>query len=190
LNVTSRFKQPVLLSGSVLLSHPSLRDPNFSKTVVFLSNHSESEGTLGVVLNRPLEKTLTQMDKEFAKLSIGDCPVYDGGPVDKDKLILAAWDWKDKEHSFRLHFGIDITKAESLIAQKKNIHVASFLGHSGWSPGQLEDELDANTWVLSSLSFQIFNHIDKKSECWRSTISSMSDELRLQANAPEKPWRN
>ena len=46
------------------------------------------------------------------------------GPVDKEKLIIAAWDWKDNAQTFRLHFGIDISKAESLREENKNIKIA------------------------------------------------------------------
>ena len=58
--------------------------------------------------------------KNFA---LGEAEVFDGGPVDKEKLIIAAWDWKDNAQTFRLHFGIDISKAESLREENKNIKI-------------------------------------------------------------------
>jgi putative transcriptional regulator len=190
MNFASRFQQSSVLSGSILLSHPLLRDPNFCKSIVFLSNHSDEDGTLGVILNRPLGKQLYQLDDQFKNFALGKAQVYEGGPVEKEKLIIAAWDWGDSPESFRLHFGIDITKAESLQAEKKEIHVACFLGHSGWSPGQLENELQVDSWVLSSLNHNIFEKIDAEADCWRSAISGVSDEMRLLANSPEKPWLN
>ena len=153
MNVTSRFKQATTLSGSILLSHPSLQDPNFYKSIVFLSNHCEDEGTLGVILNRPLGKQLFQLDDQFKNFALGEAEVFDGGPVDKEKLIIAAWDWKDNAQTFRLHFGIDISKAESLREENKNIKIACFLGHSGWSPGQLEKELKVDSWLLTKFFF-------------------------------------
>jgi len=190
LNVTSRFSSSTVLSGSILLSHPSLRDANFSKTVVFLSNHSESDGTLGVILNRPLCKKLHQLDEQFKHFCLGDVNVYEGGPVDRDKLIIAAWDWKDHAESFRLYFGIDINKAESLFKECKGIKLACFLGHSGWSPGQMEEELKLESWVLSSLNLNLFEAVDSQSDCWKSALSGISDELGLMARAPDKPWTN
>ena len=74
------------------------------------------DGTLGVILNRPLGKKLNQLDNQFKHFSFGEAEVFDGGPVEKEKLIIAAWDWKDTAQSFRLHFGIDISKAESLFS--------------------------------------------------------------------------
>ena len=190
LNITSRFKQSASLSGSILLSHPSLQDPNFCRSIVFLSNHSEDEGTLGVILNRPLGKKLIQLDDQFKHFALGQAEVYDGGPVEREKLIIAAWDWRDSSDSFRLYFGIDINKAESLRKENENIQIACFLGHSGWSPGQLEDELKLDSWVVSNLNLDLFEQMNEKAKCWKSAISVISDEMKLLADAPEKPWRN
>lgn len=190
MNVTSRFKQATTLSGSILLSHPSLQDPNFCKSIIFLSNHSDVEGTLGVILNRPLGKKLHQLDDQFKHFSFGEAEVFDGGPVEKEKLIIAAWDWKDTAQSFRLHFGIDISKAESLREENKNIRIACFLGHSGWSPGQLENELNVDSWVVSSLNLDLFELVHAKADCWKLAISSVSDEMKLLANEPENPSFN
>lgn len=190
MNFSSRFEQPLGLSGSILLSHPLLQDPNFSKSIVFLSNHSDEDGTLGVILNRPLGKQLYQLDEQFNNFSLGQAQVYEGGPVEKEKLIIAAWDWKESPNSFRLYFGIDITKAESLHAENNQIHFACFLGHSGWSPGQLENELKVDSWLLSSLNLNIFQKVDARADCWKSAISGISEEMWLLANAPEHPWLN
>ena len=108
------------------MSHPNLRDPNFSKTIVFLSAHSEEMGTVGVILNRPLGQTLDQLDNQFKVGSFGKVPVFEGGPVEKDKLIVAAWEWLDSPTSFKLYFGIDLEKAESLRNDNENINIACF----------------------------------------------------------------
>ncbi|HAF58067.1 MAG TPA: YqgE/AlgH family protein [Opitutae bacterium] len=190
MNITSRFQHSTTLSGSILLSHPSLQDPNFSKSIVFLSSHSEDEGTLGVILNRPLGKKLHQLDDQFNHFSLGQADVYDGGPVEREKLIIAAWDWKNSADSFRLYFGIDINKAESLRVENEKIHIACFLGHSGWSPGQLENEIKVDSWLVSTLNLNLFEKMNAKAECWKCAVSGVSDEMRLMANAPERPWRN
>ncbi len=148
------------------------------------------DGTLGVILNRPMGKRLHQLDKQFKNFSLGDCEVFEGGPVEREKLIIAAWEWRDSPESFRLYFGIDIPKAEALREQCNDIHMACFLGHSGWSPGQLEDELKVDSWLVSSLNLDIFERVNDKANCWKSAISVVSDEMRLLANAPERPWRN
>ena len=190
MNVNSRFNHPTPLSGNILLSHPALKDPHFSKSIVFLSAHSYEHGTLGVILNRPLSKSLGQLDQSFSNIIIGDAPVYEGGPVDQDKIILAAWDWANFSDSLKLYFGIDAEKARALKEGKPDIEIACFLGHSGWSPGQLENELDGESWLVSSLNHKLFQEIKQEEDTWKTVVSGLSDDLRLLANAPENPSNN
>ena len=65
MNLTHRYQPQTCLSGSILLSHPNLKDPNFAQTIVFLSAHSDDQGTLGVILNRPIGQALGEMDDQF-----------------------------------------------------------------------------------------------------------------------------
>ena len=107
MNLTHRYKTQTCLSGSILLSHPSLKDPSFHKSVVFLSAHSEDAGTIGVILNRPLNRTLDELDDQFRGNPYGSIPVFEGGPVETDKIIVAAWEWSKQPSSFKLYFGIE-----------------------------------------------------------------------------------
>jgi|TARA_E500000178_G_scaffold353583_2_gene419897 putative transcriptional regulator len=189
-NLTGRYQTKTCLSGSILLSHPSLKDPNFSKTIVFLSAHSDEVGTVGVILNRPLGQTLDQLDNQFKIGTFGKVPVFEGGPVERDKLIVAAWEWLESPSSFKLYFGIDLEKAESLRSDNQNINIACFLGHSGWSPGQLEDELEQDSWIVSTLNHDLFAEMDKNSGVWHRLVGNMGDELKLLADAPDDPQVN
>ena len=190
MNLTHRYKNTTCLSGSILLSHPNLKDPNFSQTIVFLSAHSEEKGTLGVILNRPVDQSLGELDVQFKGGSFSKIPVFEGGPVEREKLIVAAWEWLESPTSFKLYFGIDLEKAESLKSENQNIQIACFLGHSGWSPGQLEHELNDDAWLVSSLNHDLFAQMNCKRETWRKIVGAMSDELKLLADAPENPWFN
>ena len=190
MNLTQRFQQPVCLSGNILLSHPSLRDPNFLKTVVFLSSHCEEDGTLGVILNRPTGQRLGELDKQFEDNAFADVPVFEGGPVEQEKLIVAGWEWLDSPSSFKLYFGIDLEKASLLRRENPDIHLSCFLGHSGWSPGQLENELDDDAWLVHNLDYDLFTKMENESRVWKQIVGSMSDELRLLADAPENPSQN
>ena len=187
---TDRHKPKTMLSGSILLSHPSLTDPNFNKTIVFLSAHSEDQGTLGVILNRPLGQKLSDLDSSFADKSFGNTPVFEGGPVEKEKLIIAAWEWLDSPNSFKLYFGIDMDKAEQLKTDNPKVRIACFVGHSGWSPGQLENELEENAWVVSNLDKELFARLEDKQVVWKNVLGSVSDELRFLADAPDDPGLN
>ena len=142
-----------------MLSHPSLQDPNFSKSIVFLSNHSEEDGTLGVILNRPLGKKLYQLDEQFNHFSFGQAQVYKGGPVEADKLIIAAWDWKAIPIP-RLYFGT-ITKVDPWI--KQNSYCLFF--RAFWLVSvHPENELVENWLYQSHLDLFQWN---SKVECWK-----------------------
>ena len=99
-------------------------------------------------------------------------------------------EWLESPNSFKLYFGIDLEKAESLKCENKQVQIACFLGHSGWSPGQLESELDEEAWLVSSLDHDLFSKMNLKRETWKKIVGGMSDELHLLANAPESPWLN
>ena len=190
LNLTHRYKTQTCLSGNILLSHPSLKDPNFYKSVVFLSAHSEDTGTIGVILNRPLNRTLEQLDDQFKGNPYGSIPVFEGGPVETDKIIVAAWEWMKESSSFKLYFGIDLDKVDSLSKECDDVKIACFLGHSGWSPGQLEDELDETAWLVSSLDHELFLEMGKQQDAWKKIVGGMSQELRLLVEAPVDPTHN
>ena len=190
MNLTHRYKTQTCLSGNILLSHPSLKDPNFYKSVVFLSAHSEDSGTIGVILNRPLNRTLEQLDDQFKGNPYGSIPVFEGGPVETDKIIVAAWEWMKESSSFKLYFGIDLEKVDSLAKECDDVKLACFLGHSGWSPGQLEVELDETAWLVSSLDHELFLEMGKQQETWKKIVGGMSQELRLLVEAPVDPTHN
>jgi len=96
----------------------------------------------------------------------------------------------DSPTSFKLYFGIDLEKAESLRTDNANINIACFLGHSGWSPGQLESELELDSWIVSALDHDLFSEMHRKGETWRKLIGGMGDDLKLLADAPDDPQVN
>ena len=73
------------VAGSLLLAHPSLRDPNFRRSVVLMSLHN-AEGAMGVVLNRPAGKRLAEVTGEFALTALARVPVFHGGPVQPEPV--------------------------------------------------------------------------------------------------------
>ena len=63
---------------------------------------------MGVILNRPMEKGSIDLDKQFQVVDFAGVPVFEGGPVEKEKLIVAGWEWLDGPSSFKLYFRIDL----------------------------------------------------------------------------------
>ena len=139
-------------AGSLLLAHPRLLDPNFCRTVTLLSVHPEREGSVGVILNRAIGQTLGKYDPDLATSTFASVPLFLGGPVATDQLILVAWKWSAEEGTFRLYFGIDDEKAQIIIEEDPSFQFA--LGHAGWTEGQLDAELGKVVgafWFLAAL---------------------------------------
>ncbi len=177
----------VNLAGSLLLAHPAMRDPNFHRSVVLLSTHGD-DGAMGVVLNRPLGKKLGDLNAQFAASPLAPVPVYRGGPVQTEQLILAAWQADPLATGYRLYFGIDVDKAE-VLQKEEGVRLRAFLGYSGWSKGQLENELRHHTWVVTPVSPDLLDKAEGQG-LWRTILGGLSPEWKLLAGEPEDPGTN
>jgi putative transcriptional regulator len=173
------------LAGSLLLAHPAMRDKNFQRSVVLMSAHGP-EGAMGVVLNRPMGKRLGELSGEFALGPLASIPLFTGGPVKTDQLVLAAWQTRDD--GFRLHFGIEPDKALQLMAEE-GTHVRGFLGYSGWGAGQLEKEMKLHTWIVADVPEDLLTHSQDES-LWRTVLGREGTEWRLLAGEPDNPEFN
>jgi len=174
-------------AGQLLLAHPALRDPNFRRTAILLSVHNE-EGAMGVVLNRPLDQQLGELDEAFAVGPLAGVPVYHGGPVEPEQLIIVSWQWIEPEKAFQLHFGIEPEKAAELVGTP-GLTLRAFLGYSGWSKGQLENELKHDTWLVTVVAGTELVRLDGV-PLWRSILVRVDPELKLLAEEPEDPTEN
>lgn len=176
------------LAGSLLVAHPSLLDSHFKRTVVLLTAHSAEEGSLGVIVNRPLHQTLGQYDSELAGSEFADVPLYEGGPVGSDQMILVAWKWSSEDGTFKLYFGIDEAKARQILQDDPEFELRGFIGHSGWGEGQLEGEIEVDSWVVSPLS----PDLEEKEglDVWRSILSLQGPQMQLLAEEPDDPSVN
>lgn len=166
-----RFQAISGLSGSLLVAHPSLHDPNFEKTVILLPMHSDEGGALGVILNRPTGQTLGEKypDQAFDKLA--NIRIFEGGPVDHSQLILTAWKWDANENSHKMFFGISSEHAMNLIESGEPVTVRAYLGYAGWSAGQLEAELEAHAWIPRPILTEVLDQ-EAETELWDQLADS------------------
>ncbi len=182
-----RPESSAVLAGSLLLAHPALKDPHFRRTVVLLSTH-DADGAMGVVLNRPAGKSLGELDPAFALGALAQVPLFEGGPVQTTQVILCAWRPHPEQDGYQLMFGIDPEKATEL-SQEEGVYLRAFLGHAGWTGGQLDNEMKQNTWVVSPLVADLLD--DKPDErLWRDLLGQIDHEWKLLANEPEDPSLN
>lgn len=175
------------MAGSLLLAHPAMQDPNFRRTVVLLSAHGD-DGAMGLVLNRPTRKRLGELNAEFAASPLASVPVYQGGPVQTEQLILAAWQQDALGTGFKLYFGIDVEKAEAL-QHEEGVRLRAFLGYSGWMKGQLENELEHHTWVVTPVNAEVVER-EEGQGLWRAILGGLSPEWKLLAGEPDDPEVN
>lgn len=137
------------LAGQLLVASPQLRDPNFAQAVVLLLQH-EPQGTLGVVLNRPSDKTVQQVWELIEKDPI-DCHqlVHLGGPVPGPLIALhTEQSFSNKEILPGLFVTVQEESFHSLVDQQ-DAQFRFFSGHAGWGAEQLESELSVGGWLKS-----------------------------------------
>ena len=183
----SERNEEMSFAGSLLISHPSQSAGYFRHTVVLLMVHSSEEGSLGLILNRPLNQTLGDYKPELSDSKLASIPLFDGGPVSRERLILVAWKQIDETTS-KFHFGINESKALEIIMNDPEFELRGFLGYSGWSEGQLEGELKMNAWILKK-RFTALSDLDKP-KAWQTLLTSEGPEMQLLAGEPEDPSLN
>jgi len=134
------------LTGSLLVAHPTLLDPNFRRTVLFISAHDPEDGALGIILNRPLDKQVGDLVTDETPPALSDVPVYLGGPVGKNQLMFAVLEW-EKSDGLKLNHNVALEDASELIGHHPD-WIRAFVGYAGWGAGQLEEEMKQKAWLI------------------------------------------
>ena len=178
---------PQNLTGSLLVAHPSLLDPNFRRTVLFISAHDPNDGALGVILNRPLDKQVGDLVTDEAPAALSEVPVYLGGPVGKNQLMFAVLEW-EQGHALKLNHNVALEEANDLIGQDPE-SIRAFVGYAGWGVGQLEQEMKQNAWLVHKPTAATLKR-ERLSKIWFDIMSSMGPWYKLMAAAPDDPSLN
>jgi putative transcriptional regulator len=142
------------LINQLLIAMPGMADPNFSTTVTLICEHND-EGALGIVINRPLDLKLAglfqQLDVHDPDPDVAARPVFMGGPVGPERGFVLHEPGASYESSLPVSGDIQLTLSRDIIdaiahgSGPKRSLVA--LGYAGWEPGQLEQEILANSWL-------------------------------------------
>lgn len=165
------FQPPDSLAGSLLIAHPDLLDPNFLHSVIFVTAHHKEEGAIGVVINRPTGKTIADLALASAPSGLEGVPVYAGGPVQNDQILFSAWHWS-ANNVLQMQFGVDAARARQIQSEGR-FQLRAFLGFSGWTPGQLENEIHQSSWIVQALTAQILQDHDPE-DLWRQLVENTS----------------
>ena len=171
--------------GKLLIAEPSiLNDDSFNRSIVLLTEHTENS-TVGFILNRPLNYTIKDIIPEI------DCDflVYQGGPVEQDNLYFVHKSPDLIPNSIEVSNGIfwggNFDSLKDVLMNKliEPSQIRFFLGYSGWSANQLEDEIETNSWFVSENDFSNIFSVDNKS-LWKNKLLQRGGEYKIWANAP------
>ena len=176
------------LAGSLLAAHPSLRDPNFHRTVLFLSAHDAEEGSFGLILNRPSGKIVGDVLPHNTVGELAKVPLLVGGPVQQDQLIFAAFRWDPETERMECRHHLLIPEAQEALGEEDCV-VRAFVGYAGWGKGQLEGELAQKAWLVGRPGRDVLS-AEKASTLWRDVTSAFGPWFRLVAEAPDDPSQN
>lgn len=166
------------LTNQLLIAMPSLSDPNFSQTVTLICEHSSDKGALGIVVNKPLPMTLSevlsQMKLDAIDAAIGARSVLRGGPVHKDRGFVVHRPGGQWDSSHVVSDQIQVTTSRDVLAAMargegpRDAFIA--LGYAGWEAGQLERELLDNAWLAMPVDENILFSVpfeDRWHAVWR-----------------------
>ncbi|GAB2480883.1 YqgE/AlgH family protein [Jatrophihabitans fulvus] len=185
-------------AGRLLVATPLLTDPHFGRTVVYLLEH-DGGGTVGVVLNRPSHTPVGQVLPEWHDAASGPAVVFAGGPVQPDgALCLGQLDEQGAQLSTDVDEPgpegvdgvqtIDLDGDVTVIAPHAR-RLRVFAGHAGWSPGQLDGELDEGAWwVVDGSADDLFS--EQPRPLWRDVLRRQAPPLSLLSSYPEDASRN
>lgn len=173
-------------AGKVLLAEPFMFDSNFKRSAILLCEHNE-EGSVGFIMNKELDMRVDEL--------IGDFPEFDanvsfGGPVQTDTIHYVHNVGELLEDSVKILNGVfwggNFEKLKFLIDSQLVLpeNIRFFVGYSGWSEGQLLDEMDFGSWVLANMhSNYMFK--SKPQLLWEQIMSNKGDRYSVISQLPE-----
>ena len=162
------------MAGRILISVPLFNDPFFNRSVILLTDY-EPESTAGLVLNKKSEYSIR---KVISDIKIDD-PVYVGGPL-MTNAVFGIHNHENTKQSAKLLPGVYIGYDEIFLALIEHHAIESmryrfFIGYSGWSPGQLDNEIQNRMWVVGNANPDLIFNTDAD-QIWKSAVIQLGKE--------------
>lgn len=177
--------------GSILLAEPFMDDPHFKRTVILLCEHND-EGSFGFVLNNyivaGIHEVMDGMPYFDGRISIG-------GPVKNTNLYYVHTLGEKLPGSIEVIDGIfmggDFERLKEMLVHDEvpSDALRFFVGYSGWAPEQLDDELERNSWFVTSSTPNMLMNTDEQ-ELWNELVRQLGSEYAHLANHPQDPNLN
>jgi putative transcriptional regulator len=171
------------LAGRLLVATPVVKGSCFERSVIYLCAHNK-EGAMGIIVNYPVETV--QLREIFDQLGIGAAPgarglpIHFGGPVEANRGFVVHGGGYKPQDSLVNGDGIYVTASVSILqdlAEGNGPEKGMLaLGYAGWSPGQLESEIETGSWIVAPASAKLMFDVGNELK-WNLAISSMGIDL-------------
>lgn len=179
------------LTGKLLIAMPGIGDKRFERTVILLCAHTP-DFAMGIVLNRPakgidLQEIIDQMDVP-QEADLDGIPILEGGPVARERgFVLHTDDVICEGATMEVEDELCMTATREILAAIASASpprkFVMALGYAGWGPGQLEQEIANNAWLIGAPDSDLVFGISYDSK-WRHALTRMGVDLsRLQSDA-------
>ena len=178
------------LRAQLLVAAPTLLDPNFHRTVVLIAEHGE-DGAMGVVLNRPGDLEVAEAAPVLGDLVEAGAMVYVGGPVQPTGVVIVGQFLDPADAAVPVFDDVGFVAGEpdfdELAAQLVRARV--FAGLAGWSPGQLEAEIEREDWIVEpAIADDVFT--EEPEALWSAVLERKGGSFALLARMPPDPSLN
>lgn len=173
LPVTGTHAEEAAGKGILLVASKAMRDPNFRQTVLLLADHGR-EGTIGVILNRPMQTGLDHLFPDTPGLRNGQDRLYFGGPVSRHALVFIYRAPSKANEALHVVDDIYMSMSADILAgllrrEAPTRDLRVFRGYAGWAAGQLKAEIAAGAWhVLKADPEVVFSTAPEK--LWQEMI--------------------
>jgi putative transcriptional regulator len=178
------------LAGHFLIASPAIVDPNFHRTVVLLTAHTD-EGAMGLVVNRSSEATVRETVPQLEALADPDQLVFVGGPVNPDGVAVLA-EFEDRDDAGVLVIGdVGFVALDTALEEEppRVQRTRVFAGVAGWGPEQLEGEFARDDWIVEpAASDDIFT--EDPEGLWSGLLRRKGGQYELVARMPHDPSLN
>ena len=184
------FQMNYSYKGKILISTPDISGDVFSRSVVLIIDHNEN-GAFGLILNKKNQ----QMSHRLLRIFGFEVDVYEGGPVENDKIFFINKGAKITENFSEINNEFYLTEdIENVISgiideQISVSEIKVFSGYSGWGSLQLEDEVRRKMWTVVDV-YNLDYTLPNDQTLWKNIMQNLGGEFLLWANAPDKVSMN
>ena len=171
------------LKNHLLISVPHMKDTIFGESVIYICEHN-LEGAMGLIINKPIDdisfEKLKKLDEENnGQFENAKMQFFLGGPVLVEKIIVLHTNELEIENNILIKNNISISSGENVIRdikKNKNMEYKLFFGHSGWSSGQLEREIENGDWLLQSVKIDLLFNLPPE-KIWKHATESLGIKI-------------